>query len=347
MPGIISLVLACALSVTLLSQARAAEAPQQKLFIVFSYPAGQWSEGILTGLSTRLARSGIRYTLKHDIYDSPRFSPATSTEAVAEAVRIVKAAAEYRPDFVILCDDEGADALAPGMKKLGIPLLFAGINKDEKDVAWLEKGINLTGVFERYPIEPSLKLLSNLSGGKVKTISLLTSINPTSVIIEKQFSDYFRAHKTRVALKKSHATNKWSDWQRAILDINSEGEALWLLVPWNVEDAEGERMDLRVMGKWMSANIRVPSISIVDVNLQLGAMASISMTPEIMGEELGNIIHLSVSEHRPLSNIPYRYPSKHEIIINKKQTDRLGVKVPIELLEYAKIIKQEGLDSDQ
>jgi len=91
----------------------------------------------------------------------------------------------------------------------------------------------------------------------------------------------------------------------------------------------------------------VPSNSIVDVNLQLGAMASISMTPEIMGEELGNIIHLSVSEHRPLSNIPYRYPSKHEIIINKKQTDRLGVKVPIELLEYAKIIKQEGLDSDQ
>jgi len=346
MPGI-KFLLACALATALPGPVLATEAPQQKLFIVFSYPPGQWSDGILAGLSNRLARSGLRYVLKQDIYDSPRFSLLSSTETAAEADRIVKAAAAYKPNFVILCDDEGADALAPGMKKLGIPLLFAGINKNENNVAWLEKEANLTGVFERYPVEPSLKLLSNLSGGKVKNISLLTSINPTSTIIEKQLSDYFRTHKTRIALKKVYLTNKWSNWQRAILEINNEGDSLWLLVPWNVEDEKGARMDLRVMGKWMSGNIRVPSISIVDVNLQLGAMASISMTPEIMGEELGDIIHLSVSEHRPLSRIPYRYPSKHEIIINKKQADRLGVKVPIGLLEYAKIIKQEGLDSDQ
>ena len=76
-------------------------------------------------------------------------------------------------------------------------------------------------------------------------------------------------------------------------------------------------------------------------------MASISMTPQIMGAELGGIIHTALAERRPLSKIPYDYPSRYEIIINKKEADRLGIKIPIELLEYAKVIKDEGLRSDQ
>lgn len=337
----------CALPSAASSAPEADTALPHKIFILFSYPYGQWSEGIVSGLSGRLARTGTRFELKQAVYDSPAFSLRPEAEIKTETEKLLKAAKDYKPDFIVLCDDEGADVLAPEMKKLGIPLLFAGINKDEKDVHWLEKGTELTGVFERYPVEPSLKLLANLTKGRVKNISLLTSINPTSVIIERQLSTYFKVHKTRIALKKVYMTNKWDEWKAYIQAANRESDSLWMLVPWNVEDAAGQRLDLRVMGKWMSENIRIPSISIVDVNLQLGAMASISMTPQIMGEELGDIIHLSVTEHRPLSKIPYRYPSKHEILINKKQADRLGVKIPIGMLEYAKVIKVEGLESDQ
>jgi len=337
----------CSLSPVGLSAPASEAQPKQKIFIVFSYPLGQWSEGIVSGLSGQLSKSGMRFDLKQAVYDSPYYSRRATEEVKAEVERLVKEAGEYKPGFIVLCDDEGADALAQEMKKLGTPLLFAGINKEEKDVLWLEKGAELTGVFERYPVEPSLKLLANLTKGQVKTISLLTSVNPTSVIIEKQLSGYFRTHKTDIALKKVYMTNKWDEWKAFIQAANKESGSLWMLVPWNVEDSAGQRLDLRVMGKWMSVNIRIPSISIVDVNLQLGAMASISMTPQIMGEELGDIIHLSVTERCPLSRIPYRYPSKHEIIINKKQADRLGVKIPIEMLEYAKVIKEEGLDSDQ
>lgn len=337
----------CALPASVFSATKTDNQRPQKIFIVFSYPPGQWSEGILSGLSGRLGRIGIRFELKQAVYDSPYFSQRPVEETKAEVVKLVKEAVDYKPDFIVLCDDEGADALAPEMKKTGIPLLFAGINKEEKNLPWLEKGAELTGVFERYPVEASLKLLTNLTKGRVKNISLLTSVNPTSVIIEKQLSRYFKANKTHITLKKIYMTNKWDEWKSFIQAANRESDSLWMLVPWNVEDAAGQRLDLRVMGKWMSENIRIPSISIVDVNLQLGAMASISMTPQIMGEELGDIIRLSVAERRPLSKIPYRYPSKHEIIINKKQADRLGVKIPIGMLEYARVIKEEGLDSDQ
>ena len=209
---------------------------------LFSYPTanGPTETSAFRGVSAGQARFSDRRSV-------PAFH--VEAEIKAEAAKLVEAARDYKPDFLVLCDDEGADVLAPEMKRLGIPLLFAGINKDEKDVAWLEKGAELTGVFERYPVEPSLKLLTNLTTGRVKNISLLTSVNPTSVIIEKQLSGYFKTHKTRIALKQVYMTNKWEEWKAAIQAANKESDSLWMLVPWNVEDAAGQRLDLRVMGK--------------------------------------------------------------------------------------------------
>ena len=319
----------------------------QKLFIIFSYPLGQWSEGIVAGLSQQLQKVGIPFDLKQYAYDSPYYARRTEVERTAEAGRISAKARDYRPDFIIVCDDEAADVLMPKLKALKVPLLFVGINKDEAEIPWIERGIAMTGVFERYPAQASLKLLSNLTGGKVKNISLITSLNPTSDIITRQLREYFKTHKTQIALQKVYATNKWDDWKRAIKASNTDADSLWMLVPWNVEDARGERMDRRMMGRWLSENIRIPSISIVDVNLHLGVMASISMTPQIMGGELADIIRTATLGGKLLSQIPYRYPSKYEIIINKKQADRLGIKIPIEMLEYAQVIKEEGLRTDQ
>jgi len=308
---------------------------------------GEWSEGIVAGLSSYLHKTETPFELRQYAYDSLQYDKKPKEEKKIEIEKILRLVGEYKPDFIVVCDDEGADALIPTLKKLGIPLLFAGINKEEKDLHWLAKGTELTGVFERYPIEASLRLLSNLTKGKVKNISLITSFNPTSVIIENQFMDYFKTHKTGITLKKVYMTNKWEEWQQAILAANKESDSLWMLVPWDVEDSVGNRPGLRVMGKWLSKNIQVPSISIVDVDLQLGVMASISMTPQIMGEELGDILRLAVVVHKALAKIPYRYPAKHEIIINKKQADRLGIKIPIDMLEYARVIKEEALNSDQ
>jgi len=143
---------------------------QQKIFIAFSYPLGQWSDGIISGLTERLSRASIQFDIKQTIFDSPRLALLPEAETKNEIERLVKSASNYKPDFIILCDDEGADLLAPHMKKLGIPLLFAGINKEEKDIPWLEKGAEMTGVFERYPISPSLKLLFNLTKGKAQRL---------------------------------------------------------------------------------------------------------------------------------------------------------------------------------
>lgn len=340
-------IIRCVLPLPSQAAAESVRVKQQQLFVIFSYPLGQWSDGIIAGLSQNLEKMSIPFELKFYVYDSPYYTQKTEKERDVEIENILKRVQDYKPDFIIVCDDEGADVLIPSLKALEIPILFAGINKEEADIRWLKRNAQLTGVFERYPIEASLKLLSNLTGGKVENISLITSSNPTSEIVVRQFQEYFKANKTKILLKKIHMTNKWDDWKSAIKTANQESHALWMLVPWNIENHNGDRMDLRVMGKWLSENIKIPSISIVDVNLHLGVMASISMTPQIMGEELSDIIHLSVIEHRPISKIPYRYPSKYEIIINKKQADKLKITIPVEMLEYAQIIKEENPQHEQ
>src|SRR3989339_2055421 len=134
---------------------------QQKFFVIFSYPLGQWSEGIVTGLSRYLQKTSVPFELKQYVYDSPLYAEKPAEEIKAEVEKILKLAHDYKPDFIIVCDDEGADLLIPALKTQKTPLLFAGINKEKQDLPWLAGDAELTGVFERYPIEVSLKLLTN------------------------------------------------------------------------------------------------------------------------------------------------------------------------------------------
>jgi ABC-type uncharacterized transport system substrate-binding protein len=75
----------------------------------------------------------------------------------------------------------------------------------------------------------------------------------------------------------------------------------------------------------------------------MGVMASISVTPQILGDEVANIIGTNINNGVPINKIPYQYPDRCEIIINKAQADKLKIKIPIDILEYAKIIKKPEL----
>ena len=72
----------------------------------------------------------------------------------------------------------------------------------------------------------------------------------------------------------------------------------------------------------MIANISVPSLSIVDVSLHLGVMASISVTPEALGEAAGQVIAANAEDRTEILRIPTRVLDRGEMMINVQQTDR-------------------------
>jgi ABC-type uncharacterized transport system substrate-binding protein len=316
----------------------------KRIFIIFSYPIGQWTDGITEGLTNGLKNRNIKHKIRPYVYHYDFFENKPKAEIDVEINKIVATVKGVNPDYIVVCDDEAADALITKLYPLNIPIIFTGVNKEKKSLVYLKgEREKITGVFESYPIKKSLKLLADLTKNKVKNISIITSQNKSSRIIVNDFKNYFSKNTTKIKLDKIYELSKWSEWKETIPKINKESGALWMLVPWSVRDDDGNEMDLRIMGEWLAKNITIPSISIVDISLHMGVMASISVTPQILGDEVANIIGTNINNGVPINKIPYQYPDRCEIIINKAQADKLKIKIPIDILEYAKIIKKPEL----
>lgn len=322
-------------------------AREKRVFVIFSYPTGQWNNGIQEGLTNGLIERDIKHDIGSYVYHY-EFFKGKSRGAVDKEIDVILGKLRvYKPDFIVVSDDEAAEKVVPRLYALNIPVIFTGINKAVKDLSWLQKGNKITGILERYPIEKSLKLLSDLTRGKTKKISILTSKNDSSLIILEQFKKYFAENKPDIKLDRVYALSDWAEWKKSVLEMNKKTDALWMLVPWSVKDEDGDEVDLRIMGKWLAEHIKIPSISIVDISLHLGVMASISVTPQILGEEVAEIIDILINEKISIEKVPIKTPDKCEIIINKKQADALGIKIPIGILEYSKILKKADLKTNR
>ena len=104
-----------------------------------------------------------------------------------------------------------------------------------------------------------------------------------------------------------------------------------------MQNAAGERVPPQEIGALIAQESQVPSLSIIDIGLYRGAMAAISVQPEGLGWALGAMIPPALV---PGTNLPApQVFDQGQIMININQTNRIGVKVPIEILEYAKVIK--------
>ena len=70
-------------------------------------------------------------------------------------------------------------------------------------------------------------------------------------------------------------------------------------------------------------------------------LASISVTPEALGEAAGKVIAANAVDGTEILRIPTTVLDRGEMMINVQQTDQIGIVVPIEILEYASVIKND------
>lgn len=320
-----------------------------KVFAIYSYPAGHWMNGIHSGMTSELQRLGITIDYRFSVYDYFNIlQEKTDVQAKQKNIDLILTQInEFKPAYIVVVDDEAADVMIPLLKPLGIPIIFTAINNDEKEISWLKSekspSIQMTGVFERYPINQTVKLLNILYKKRIKKISVITSESDTSKIIIPQFEKYFKGDNNPLLLQKMLVSSSWDLWKSEVLKINKNSDALWLLVPWNVvSDQNAKEIDLKEMGTWLKKHVTIPMVSVVDVGLKMGALASVSITPDILGQEVAKIISTHL-KGTPIGKIPFQYPEKSEMLINKVQCDLLNIEIPIEILEYATIVKDVEL----
>jgi ABC-type uncharacterized transport system substrate-binding protein len=309
-------------------------------FVVHSYPAGQWTQRLEAGLQASFANQQVRlalHTYTYQNYEAQR-SWYQRTAQLVEKDAMTAAILQHNPDVIIVTDDEALSAYGPFLQKFDRPLFFTGINARKNKVAGLgQQHRKITGVFERYPKAKSLRLLSDLTKDQVRSIAIITDDSLSSRHILDEFVGFFAQKTTKIKLGKVYVLAKINQWPEALDEINAEYDAFWLLLPFDVHDARDQRVPPQRVLQTINDYAKIPSLAIIDIARYPGAMAAISVQPEGLGHEVGDMILEAYLQHWQLP--PPRPYDRGQIMINLRATDSIGIRVPIEILEYAKVIQ--------
>ena len=318
-----------------------------RVYTIHSYLPGLWSIGATKGTTQALLYHKIvNHELKSYDYDYVR----KRNNLNFELKKILKEIDEFKPNLILVFDDEAADDLIPSLNNLKIPIVATGINKEISDLKWFlpdgDKKRNFTAILERYPFEEPLKLLKKLNN-KINKISFLTTENVSSEIILNQLKNKFKNYSNEYAgieLVDSLASRDWDSWKKFIKSKRSMNEALWILVPWDVYDKSGKEISINEIGAFYQKEAKIPELGIVNASNMLGMLACFSVNSEDLAFEAVSMGLESFSKKRNLSDIPFEKVKSVRVVINKKRADQLGVIIPNSFLDFAKIEKKIPLE---
>lgn len=333
------------LAAIVLGAVPASGATPLKIYAVHSYPDAPWSHDIEAGVRSWLAHKRLDFSLTTHRYLNYRKQLVSKNAQRKEVAHLLNAIAKENPDFILVSDDEAVMTYLPALYATGRKIVFTGVNREAAQIPDLERHRDrVTGVFERYPIDHSLKLLRDLAGPKAGgSIAVITSLSDSSLAIAAEVERYFASRDgigaAGFTLRKMYRLGTWREWQKAIEEINHIADAVWILVPFSVKDSALRNVPLLKMGEWLLPHIKVPSLSLVDLRQHYGSMASMSVTPQSLGEGAARLMAANVLDGKPVSKLAPVVLDRCEMVINIDHTDAVGLQIPIEILEYATAVR--------
>lgn len=273
------------------------EQQKKRIFVVSSYHKGYlWSQLTQKGLTEAMLNYGYldnpqqatTFTQNDSIESSKALikkawmdtKRQNSFHEIAKTtVHILRKINEFKPDLVLLGDDNAANYIGNQLIDTETPVVFWGINGLPLKYGLVESmdspGHNITGVWQAgYPKE-SLKLLKRLIPG-TKTFAILACDSETSRPRVKQIQSLARKGSLPLELADVVVTNSFSDFKARALELSSKVDAFFILNHDTLMDSHGNHVDMLDVGKWYLENIKKPEVAPEGQFVKEGMLASVS-----------------------------------------------------------------------
>lgn len=308
------------MAIMLIGSQAMAEGTKKVLFIDSYHEGYAWSDGITKGVTNTL---GDKAQLKIFRMDTKRNPSEEFKKEAAEAAR--KVIEEWRPDVVIAADDNASKyIIQPFYLGKDLPFVFCGLNWDCSLYGFPAK--NICGMEEVALIEPLLqKMKAFAKGGKIAYLSVDNeTARKEAEYIKKNFGITFtpEVYVTRFAQwqEKFKLIQKSADM--VIIDNNAG------ITEWSDEDAR----------KFVLAESAIPSGCIYDFMAPY-CLIGYTKVAEEQGEWAAAAALRILSGESP-EKIGVTRNKKGTLYVNLPMAQKLGVKIPLDMLKNAQVIKE-------
>jgi len=330
----------------LLSSSAYGDQQKKKIFVVSSYHKSYlWSQSTQKGLTDAMLNYGyldnIQQTKNFTQNDHVESSKAIVKKAwmdtkrknsfsniAVTTARIMASIDVFKPDLVLLGDDNAANYIGNQLLDTSIPAVFWGINGLPLKYGLVESmdspGHNITGVWQAgYPKE-SLELLKRLIPA-AETFAILACDSETSRPRVKQIKILAGKGKLPLKLVDVVVTNSFSKFRTKTLELIPKVDAFFILNHDTFMDDEGNHVDMLDVGKWYLENVKKPEVAPEPQFIREGMLATASDSGYNQSYKAFEMAYDILEQGLNPSRMRTVVPPKGPLMVNRIRAKTLGI----------------------
>ncbi len=331
-----------------LSGAGASAAEKKRFMVVSSYhPEYQWSQETNNGFCTAM--------LKYGYFDSKEQAvELTENDAVETSKAIVKklwmdtkrkkekqaiaaitsefttVINDYKPDIIMLGDDNAANYIGNQFLDTNIPIVFWGVNNTPVKYGLVDSeekpGHNVTGVYQSGYYVESLELLKKIKPS-VKTFAILSVDTNTGRSHTKKIEYLALKGLLPLQLVDSISTNDFDSWKSKALDLQKKVDALFVAHYSGLEDKQKHYLSTDEVADWYFAHVQIPEAVGQSQFIKQGMLCGADDSGYNQGYEAVVIAHDILAKGADPSTYPPRAPKRGPLMVNRQRAQQLGIKL--------------------
>jgi len=303
--------------------------PAKKVLLIFSYhPEYQWVVEETRGVEDILKDKGIE-TGKFYLDTKRNTSDEWKQEMADAAVEKIE---EFKPDLVIVFDDNACELVAKRYIGKSLPFVFCGMNGEPEDYGFPTQ--NITGVIERENLEAPISFLKQLVPD-VEKVAIITDHSPTS----QGFITNVEKTTLPTGISEFFATDDFDAWKAKVKELQSTVDAIGIYMCHTIKEG-GQEQSLApedVM-EWTLDNSNLPGFSYFDFTVRDGVLCGVAASGYEQGKAAAEIAIRILNGEKP-AGIPIQCPQDEGTkLINETRAIELNIVIPQDLLEEVEIL---------
>jgi ABC-type uncharacterized transport system substrate-binding protein len=316
------------ISVLLLVAVLGCITPSEKVLLIFSYhPEHPWVVEETRGAEDILEERGVE-TEKFYL-DTKRNTSAEWKEEVAEeAIRKID---DFKPDLVIVFDDNACELVAKEYISESLPFVFCGMNGEPEDYGFPAQ--NITGVIERHHLEATIELLRRLVPD-VEKLAIMSDDSPTS----QAFITRVRNIIPPIEISEFYTTNDFDAWKAEVNRFQTNVDAIGIYVYHTIkENSEEQSLPPEDVLGWTLENSELPGFAFSDFTVRDGVLCGVTVSGYEQGMTAAEIAIRILNGETP-ADITIKCPEEGTPMINEIRAEELNIEIPADVLEEVEIL---------
>ena len=251
-------------------------------------------------------------------------------ELAATTASVVNDINAFKPDLILLGDDNATNFIGAHLVNTGVPVVFWGVDFNPLAYGYIDTishpGHNVTGVYQSGYFKESLEALKKFLPD-LKTFAILSDGSETGRAKSKVIAKLAEAGQLPLRLVDQVATNSFSEWQDKAMELQGKVDAFFIVNHGTLKDDNGSSVDSLKAGAWYLAHIKKPEVSPEKQFVQEGMLLSVDDSGYKQAYEAGRMADMILHQNKSPADIAVIAPTRGAVMANRQRVKMLGVDV--------------------